>query len=174
MWQTLSWHSVLASCIYVFCRDQMDLICHDWTYKVLALLQDECKIEGSLLWKAGDHDLLCTTPLIRLPSTFLLWPLWSSLRSYVLDCCPRRMTPLHLKFPHLCKSLCRLMQHFMQIQVFFPLRFKALKSRWVLTLPTNIQMGSHQLAHNHRTQPCTSGRKSKGEKIQNSKTMFVC
>lgn len=30
---------------------------------------------------------------VSLPSAFLSWPLWSNLCSYVLDCCPRCLTP---------------------------------------------------------------------------------
>lgn len=59
--------------------------------------------------------------------------------------------PLHLKFPCLCKSLCRLMPQFMQIE-FLPLRLEALKGRWALTFPTNNYVSSHRLSHNCCTQ----------------------
>lgn len=55
--------------------------------------------------------------------------------------------PLHLKFARLCKSLCRLMPQFMQIE-FLPLRLEALKGRWALTFPANSYVSSHRLSHN--------------------------
>lgn len=55
--------------------------------------------------------------------------------------------PQHSKFARLCKSLCRLMPQFMQIE-FLPLRLEALKGRWALTFPTNGYVSSHRLSHN--------------------------
>lgn len=76
--------------------------------------------------------------------------------------------PLHLKFPRLCKSLCRLMPQFMQIQ-FLPLRLEALKGRWALTFPTNSYVSSQRLSHNCWTRCCFCGRQRDGEQFQNSK-----
>lgn len=79
--------------------------------------------------------------------------------------------PLHLKFPRLCKSLCRLMPQIMQIQ-FLPLRLQALKGRWVLTSPANSYVSSHRFSHNCCTQCCSCGKQRDGKQFQYSKCPF--
>lgn len=112
-------------------------------------------------WRVGDHDLLWTASLICRRSTFLLWLLWSNLCSFVLDCCPISW-PLHLKFPHLCKRLCRLMARFMQIP-FLQLMLEALKGRWALTFLMKSYTSSQRLSHNcySRCYFCGSQKASK-------------
>lgn len=127
MWQTLPQLSALAA---VFALLEKSV--NRWAWISSAMIgfvkcQPSYRMSvksrgGGLLWEVGDHDLLCTAALahhrappslhLSLVATLIKSPL---LRPWLL---PPSRDPLHLKFPHLCKSLCRLMQHFMQIPFF--------------------------------------------------------